>query len=254
MDIITVNKKNIDSEHICCAIGNDKENKARAQTKKDWLITQFDSGLVFKKLNERGKVFIEYMPIENAWKPLIGINYMVINCLWVSGQFKGKGYSTELLNECITDAKKSKMNGIAVVTSNKIKPFLTDKKFYQKHGFELIDSAQPYFELMVLKFNTKAENPKFTAKAKMAECDNKNGFTFIYSNQCVFMEEYVGLLNNVAKKLKQKTKTIKLTSNLDAQNNGSPFGTLGIYHNGKFVTHELMTEAKFEKLIQEKHI
>jgi len=179
---------------------------------------------------------------------------MVINCLWVSGQFKGKGYSTELLNECINDSKKLKMNGIVVVTSNKVKPFLTDKKFYLKHGFEVIDSALPYFELLALKFNNKAKDPKFTVKAKIAECDNRKGFTFIFSNQCVFMKEYVELLNNVAKKLNHKTTTIKLASHIEAQNNGSAFGTLGIYYNGKFITHELMTEAKFEKLLQEKII
>ena len=251
MNIIELSEQNIDLEHICCAIGNDKENKARAQTKKDWLKTQFTSGLVFKKINERGKVFIEYMPIENVWKPIIGNKYMVINCLWVSGQVKGKGYSTELLNECISDAKRLKMNGVVVVSSNKVKPFLTDKKFYLKHGFEVIDSAEPYFELLVFKFDEKTENPMFTAKAKMAECDNNKGFTFIYSNQCVFMEEYVRLLNNVAKKMNQKTTTKKLTSHIEAQENGSPFGTLGIYYNGRFITHELMTEAKFERLIQE---
>ena len=114
-----------------------------------------------------------------------------------------------MLNECINDAKKEKMNGVVVVSSNKVKPFLTDKKFYLKHGFEVIDSAQPYFELLVLKFNSKSENPSFSAKAKMAECNNKKGFTFIYSNQCVFMEEYVRLLNNVAEKKETKNHNNK---------------------------------------------
>jgi len=254
MAIITINESNIDSEHICCAIGNDKENKARAQTKKEWLKDQFANGLIFKRLNERGKVFIEYMPIEKCWKPLVGNNYMVINCLWVSGQFKGKGYSTQLLNECIKDAKKLKMKGIVVVTSNKVRPFLTDKKFYIKHGFEVVDSALPYFELLVLKFNKTEDNPSFTEKAKKAECDNRKGFTFIYSNQCVFMEEYVSLLNNVAKEMNIKTNSIKLNSYEEAQKNGSAFGTLGIYYNGNFITHELMTEAKFKILIEEKII
>jgi hypothetical protein len=31
---------------------------------------------------------------------------------------------------------------------------------------------------------------------------------------------------------------------------GSPFGTLGIYLNGAFLMHELMTEAKFEALVK----
>jgi len=250
MKIIEINQNNIDSEHICCAIGNDKENKARAQTKKDWLKNQFGAGLRFKRLDERGKVFIEYIPIESVWKPLVGKNYMVINCLWVSGQFKGKGLSTQLLNECIKDTKALKMDGIIVVTSNKVKPFLTDKKFYSKHGFECIDTAIPYFELFVYKINKNAINPSFTEKARSGQCDIKEGFSFIYSNQCVFMEEYVQLLNNVAKEMEQKTTTIKLESHNDAKSNGSPFGTLGIYYNGQFVTHELMTEAKFRLLVE----
>ncbi len=34
MNIIQITKQNIDEEHICCAIGNDKTNKARAESKK----------------------------------------------------------------------------------------------------------------------------------------------------------------------------------------------------------------------------
>ncbi len=251
MSILAITADNIEQEHICCAIGNDKENKARAQTKKEWLKKQFNDGLVFKRLDERGKVFIEYMPIEKVWKPIIGANMMAINCLWVSGQFKGKGYSRQLLEECIKDARKLKMDGIAVVTSAKVKPFLTDKRFYLKNGFVVVDTAAPYFELLFLKFTDSASAPRFSANAKKAECENKKGFTFIYSNQCVFMEEYVALLNSVAMGLGFPCSTIKLETCKNAQKHGSPFGTLGIYHNGAFLTHELMTEEKFKKLIQE---
>lgn len=251
MEIITINKDNIDSEHICCAIGNDHANKCRAQTKKDWLMNQFDLGLVFKRLDARGKVFIEYMPIEHVWKPICGKNYMAINCLWVSGQFKGQGHSSRLLDECIKDSLALGKDGIAVVSSNKVKPFLTDKKFFLKKGFQVVDSALPYFELLALKFNPAAGNPGFTDKAKGALCDNANGFTFIYSNQCVFMEEYVHLLNETAMESGIPSQTIKLTSSNQAQTMGSPFGTLGIYYEGQFVTHELMTKDKFKKLIEE---
>jgi GNAT superfamily N-acetyltransferase len=252
MGIIAIDGTNIDEEHICCAIGNDKENRARARTKKDWLKAQFAEGLIFKRLDERGKVFAEYMPVEKVWKPLVGENWMVINCLWVSGQFKGKGYGAQLLEECVKDAKKLKMDGVAVVSSSTVKPFLTDKKFYLEHGFEVIDSAAPYFELLALKFNKKAVDPKFTQKAKKAECDSQDGFTFIYSNQCVFMEEYVALLESVAREMKFNCVTLKLKSAEDARKNGSPFGTLGIYYQGRFVTHELMTADKFRRLIAEK--
>jgi len=249
MNIIKIDNTNIDSEHICCAIGNDKINKSRAETKKEWLKDNFDKGLIFKRLDQRGKVFIEYLPIENVWKPVVGKNYMFINCLWVSGQFKGQGWSKQLLNECISDAKNMNMDGIAVVSSNKVKPFITENKFYNYHNFKLIDTATPYFELLELKFNDKAQSPKFTDLAKKGECEHLNGFTFYFSNQCPFMEEYVYLLSEVLKMRNIKFNIFKLTNCKEAQENGSPFGTLGIYYNGKFVTHELMTEKNFNVLI-----
>ena len=250
MKIITIDKNNIDQEHICCAIGNDKQNKSRAQSKKDWMKKRFDDGLIFKRFDERGKIFIEYMPIEKVWKPIVGKNFMVINCLWVSGKFKGKRLSTQLLDECIKDGKTQKTDGVAVVSSTKIKPFLTDKKFYLHYGFEVVDSAPPYFELLVLKFNKNTKNPHFTDNAKSATCSNKKGFTFIYSNQCPFMEEYAGLLSEVSKSKKISFKIKKLENYKEAQQIGSPFGTLGIYYNGEFKTHELLSEKKFEKFIK----
>lgn len=64
-----------------------------------------DEGLVFYRSIERGKCFIEYIPAEKAWVPIEANGYMYINCLWVSGRMKGHGYSNDLLNHCIQDAK-----------------------------------------------------------------------------------------------------------------------------------------------------
>lgn len=251
MKIISVNENNIDQEHICYAIGNYKQNKNRAQSKKDWMKERFKEGLIFKRLDERGKIFIEYMPIGKVWKPINGKNYMAINCFWVAGKFKGKGISTQLLNECIQDAKKHKMDGVVVVSSTKVKPFLTDKKYYLHNGFEIVDYAPPYFELLALKFNKMVTNPSFYDNAKNGICDNKKGLTFIYSNQCPFMEEYVALLSEISKNKNIPTKVKKIKNYKEAQQIGSPFGTLGIYYNGELKTHELMPEKKFYKFIEE---
>lgn len=250
MKLIAVDAKNLDTEHICCAIGNDKTNQARAATKKKWLRARIQKdGLVFKRLDDRGKMFVEYMPIESAWKPLSGKNYLVINCLWVSGKFKGQGVAQALLEDCIADARRQKKDGVAVVTSNKVKPFLTDPKFYKKHGFETVDVAPPYFELLALRLNPKAKPPKFKAAAKKGRCENTKGFTFIYSNQCPFMEEYVPLLAAIAKAKGVPAKIHKLEKGAEARRIGSPFGTLGIYYKGELVLHDLMAEKKFEQFV-----
>lgn len=55
MDYIRVTKENIEKEHICCAISNNKD--MQVSSKKAWLTDRFDEGLVFLKSVERGKCF-----------------------------------------------------------------------------------------------------------------------------------------------------------------------------------------------------
>lgn len=81
--------------------------------KKEWLKQRFEEGLVFYRSAERGKCFIEYIPAENAWVPIEAAGWLYINCLWVSGSLKGHGYSSELLEECLRDAKAQGKNGVA---------------------------------------------------------------------------------------------------------------------------------------------
>ena len=104
---ITLNKTNIDTEHICCAI-SDKKCAESYQLKKDWLKKEFDNGYIFRRIDARAKVFIDYGPAETGWVPVTAENYMLINCFWVSGQYKGKGYAKQLLQSAIDDAIKNK--------------------------------------------------------------------------------------------------------------------------------------------------
>ena len=60
MEYIRVTKENLEKEHICCAISNNKD--IQVSSKKAWLADRFDEGLVFLKSVERGKCFIEYIP------------------------------------------------------------------------------------------------------------------------------------------------------------------------------------------------
>ena len=93
-EYINLSLENIDEEHICCAIG-DSKHQAGVDNKKEWIKSKLKDGHVFRKLNARGKIFIEYEPIETAWVPISGKNYEYIYCLWVAGSFKGKGIGKE---------------------------------------------------------------------------------------------------------------------------------------------------------------
>ena len=153
MEYIRVTKENIEKEHICCAISNN--NDVQVASKKAWLSERFDDGLVFLKSTERGKCFIEYIPAENAWNPIEADGYMFIDCLWVSGSFKGHGYSNDLLGECIADSKSKGKKGLCILSSAKKKPFLADPKYLKYKGFEICDEADNGIQLWYLPFEKK---------------------------------------------------------------------------------------------------
>ena len=134
---------NIDEEHICCAIGDPKHQDG-VNYKKEWIKQKLKDGHVFRKLNARGKMFIEYEPIETAWAPVSGENYEYIYCLWVAGSFKGKGIGKELLEYAINDSRKKGKSGICTLVSKKKKPFLGEKKFFEHFGFKVVDNINDY--------------------------------------------------------------------------------------------------------------
>lgn len=243
--MIDITPDNIETEHICCAIGNDAENSLAASKKKDWLRDRFNEGLVFRRLEERGKVFIEYMPIEQAWKPVNGKDFLFINCLWVSGKFKGQGFAGQLLKSCIEDARKSGKKGVAVISSKKTRPFLTDRNFFIAHGFAVSDTAPLFFELLSLSFGD-VPSPRFTDAAKSGKTDHAAGLYITYSRQCPFTEKIAALLIKAARDRGFTAESHCFASGAQARASSGPTGTFSIFWNGNFVTHEMMGESKFD--------
>ena len=180
-EYINLDIENIEKEHICCAIG-DKKHQMGVNTKKEWLKERIKEGHIFRKLNAKGKVFIEYAPLEKAWVPIEGENYIYIYCLWVAGSFKGNGYGKELLEYAIQDSKAKGKIGICTITSKKKKPFLSEKKFFEKYGFKVVDSIGEY-ELLALSF--QEEQPKFTETARKMKSETTD-FTIYYSPECPY--------------------------------------------------------------------
>ncbi|MFA6937122.1 MAG: YoaP domain-containing protein [Treponema sp.] len=249
MNLITLTEENLGSEHICCAISNN--NDIQVASKKSWLRDRIKEGLVFTKGDVRGKCFIEYIPAEFAWAPIEAPDYMYIDCLWVSGQFKGKGYSNELLESCINDSKTKNKKGLVVLSFKKKLAFLSDPKFLQHKGFILADEANPSFELMYLPFKQNAYVPKFMHQVKEPKI-KEQGFVVYYSSQCPFTAKYVPLIEAVAKAKNVKFKAIHFESSKEAQNAPAAVTSFCLFYNGEYVTNEIPSEKKFEKMIDEK--
>lgn len=247
MDIITITKDNLEQEHICCAISSNKD--CQVVSKKNWMSARFDDGLVFKKGNVRGKCFIEYIPAEKAWIPVEADGYMFVNCFWVSGQFKGQGNANLLLEECINDSKDKGKKGIVILSSNKKMPFLSDPKFLRYKGFELADTAEPFYELLYLPFKKDYTKPCFKEHVKIPRI-MEQGFVLYYTHQCPFTAKYVPLIEGVAKDIGIPFHAICLNTTQEARNAPAAFTTYSLFYNGEFLTNEILSEKKFQKIAQ----
>lgn len=246
MNIITVTEENLEQEHIFCAISNNKDCQVSA--KKSWLAERFSDGLVFKKCDVRGKCFVEYIPAEMAWCPIEAADYMYIDCLWVSGKFQGQGYSNLLLDECIKDSKEKGKVGLVILSSKKKMGYLADPKFLQYKGFMIADTAAPYYQLMYLPFDETTEKPCFKSSVKTATID-KRGFVLYYSHQCPFTAKYVPLIEDIAKAKDIELHAVRYETLEQAQNAPVPSTSYSLFYNGEFITHEILSEKKFERLL-----
>ena len=245
-EYINLDEMNIEEEHICCAIGDPKHQEG-VDKKKEWIKSKLKDGHIFRKLNARGKTFIEYEPIETAWVPIVGKNYMHIYCLWVAGSFKGKGIGKELLEYAIEDAKTKKMSGVCTIVSQKKKPFIGDKKFFEHYGFKVVDTINDY-ELMALSFDDK-NVPKFSDSARKMEIENQD-FTIYYSNECPYVEYEVKELSHYAKEKEIKLNIIKIDSLKKAKNMPCIFNNWATFYKGKFVSNTILNANAFQKLLK----
>lgn len=251
-DFISLTKENIDEEHICCAF-SDKKCTAGYQLKKEWLKKEFDNGYVFHRLDERAKVFIEYVPAEKAWIPVCAPDYLIINCFWVSGQYKGKGYAKQLVQSATDDALNQGKAGLVTVAGSKKMHFMSDGKWLLRQGFEVIEKLPYGLELLAKKLNPKAENPKFEDSVLTGECPDKEGLVAYYSDRCPFTDYHINVsLKKTAQIRSIPLKIIKLTSLQEARSAPTPATIFSLFYNGKFVTTDISVcmDNRFDKTVK----
>ncbi|MBQ6559276.1 MAG: GNAT family N-acetyltransferase [Erysipelotrichaceae bacterium] len=245
-EYINLTADNIDMEHLCCAIGDPKHQEG-VDRKKEWIRNKLQDGHVFRKLDARGKTFIEYEPIETAWVPVEGNNYIYIYCLWVAGSFKGQGIAKELLEYAIDDAKKQGKSGICTVVTKKKKPFLGEMKFFEHFGFTSVDKINDY-ELLALRFDEK-EAPHFTETARAMKIDDKD-FTIYYSNECPYVEYEVKELSQHAEEIGLKLNLIHVDSLDKAKNMPCFFNNWANFYQGEFLSNTILNANAFDKLLK----
>lgn len=264
-EYIQLSEEKLDQQHICCAI-SDKKCGDSYQAKKDWLKTEFKHGYVFKRLDERAKVFIEYGPAEHSWQPVDADNYMLLGCFWVSGKYKGQGHGKALLAQAVKDAKQQGMQGIATVVGgpkNKKFHFMSDAKWLLSQGFTVADSLPTGFQLLRLDFTEEQQKGQekdqslkpigFKSNVKNNKIKTDKGCLVYYSNRCPFAEYHVknSLVQTCAEQ-GIKLTSIKLDTRQKAQSCPTPATIFSLYLDGKFITTDLSAcmPQRFAKLFK----
>ncbi len=241
-----ITPETLDTEHLCCAIA-DKKHQCGVHDKKQWLAARLPEGHVFRKLDAKGKVFIEYAPLESAWVPVIGDNYLYIYCLWVSGKFAKQGHGRALLNSCLQDAKQQGKAGICVLSSKAKRPFLSDRKFFIAQGFQVCDTIGDY---QLLALPLEGSLPQFSSSARTQQIPATE-LTIYYSPQCPYIANCAAQVEAYCKHNDIPLSLVPVDTLEKAKAMPCVFNNWAVFLNGHFLTHHLLNESYLIKLLQQ---
>ncbi|MFC1955001.1 YoaP domain-containing protein [Chloroflexota bacterium] len=250
VEIIDTDTDNILEYGVC---GYKDIKRAGYLEKIEWLKNRFPEGMKIKTLysaKDGTQGMIEYIPGEYCWRPVEASGYMFIHCIFsgFKNTYKGKGYGSLLLDECLDDAKRRDLHGVAVVTRKG--PFMAGKELFVKNGFEAVDKAPPDFELLVKKFKKSAPAPKFKGEWEERLSQYGKDLTIIRADQCPYTVKNVNEIRETAeKKYSIKPNIISLENSGEAQNSPCAFGTFCIIYRGKVIAYHPISETRFANIM-----
>ncbi len=253
MNYVTLTPDTLPEAHICCAISDKKCAKGYAD-KKDWLAAQYEAGWRFRRLDARGKVFLEYGPAETAFMPIVAPGWLALGCFWVSGQFKGQGHAKALIAHALDEAKAQGRAGLVTVVGRKKMHFLSDGKWLKRQGFIEVDALDNGFSLLARSIDgtQPAEQPRFADSARKGLVPAPKGVTVYYSARCPFTDFHVGTeLAETCRKRGLDLTVHKLETLEAAQAAPSPSTVFSLFLDGAFVTTDLSAcmDSRFDRVV-----
>ena len=245
-EFMNLTTENLTSEHLCCIIRTRKPHPG-VEAKRAWLLKRLEEGHVFRKLNKKAVVFIEYAPLEKAWVPIVGENYFYIYCLWVTGEEKGKGYAKELMEYCLADAKSKGKSGVCMLGSQRQKAWLSDQSFAKKYGFEVVETTESGYELLALSFDGTI--PCFSQSAEKEKIENQE-LTIYYDDQCPFIHQYINMIKEYCSNQNQPVSFIYVDTLEKAKELPCPFNNWAVFYKGQFETVNLLNLDSIKRILK----
>ncbi len=244
-DFIDLTAENLPCEHLCCIIR--KKPHPGVEAKRLWLKERLCEGHVFRKLDAKSTVFIEYAPLETAWVPVLGDNFLYIYCLWVSGEYKGNGYGRALMESCLSDARANGKSGVCMLGSKKQKSWLSDQSFAKKFGFTAVDGTASGYELLALSFDGSL--PRFAPGAKREAIDAQE-LTVYYDLQCPYIPQCVETVRQTCVEKGVPVSLIEVDTLQKAKELPCVFNNWAVFYKGHFETVNLLDAAYLERILK----
>lgn len=135
-----------------------------------------------------------------------------------------------------------------MLSSNKKKPFLSDKKFFVRHGFQVVDKLEGDYELLALSFDGSL--PRFADNARQMRIDSQD-LTIYYSPQCPYIPDCMAQVQELCALKGLPLHLVPVESAPQAKALPCPFNNWAVFHRGKLQTLHLLNATYLEKMLQE---
>lgn len=243
---VNLTPENLADQHLCCIIRSRKPHPG-VEAKRTWLADRLKEGHVFRKLDVKAPVFIEYAPLETAWVPIVGENYYYLYCLWTSGGYRGKGYGKALMEYCLADAKESGKSGVCMLGAKKQKAWLADQSFAKDRGFEVVDTTDDGYELLALSLDGMV--PKFAESVKDHNIENDN-LTIYYDWQCPYVYQTIESVRSYCEENGVPLSLIEVDTLQKAKSLPCVFNNWAAFYKGRFETVNLLDSAYLKRILK----
>lgn len=248
--IVDVSLANLD-ELRCCGISNPAHPGRIAKNR--WLRRYLPRGVRAKVLvvdDGRQCGYIEYAPGELAWRGVEAPGYMFIHCVWVHQRaYQRQGWGGRLIEAAVEDAREAGMSGVATLARGS--PWCAGSAIFLAHGFAVVETAPPDYQLLARKFEAARPDPSFIRgyEAKLAKY--KDGLTIIHADQCPYTVKFTAeIAETSAREYGLTPHLVRLRNAREARNAPTPYAVFAVVRDGALVADHQISRTRFWNLMK----
>lgn len=245
IEMVNVTPQNAEKETFFCIKDIKKEG---FKSKQRWFNKRYAEGLQMKilKINAKMIGFIEFVPANQAWRPIEAPEFMFVHCLVVgSKKDRQKGYGSLLIQAVEKEAKALKLKGVCAMSSNG--PWMATRKVFENNGFIQVDK-KGRFELLSKTWDDAVSDAEFidwTAHQKQYK-----GWNLVYADQCPWHEKSAFDLLNTALDYGIDLKVTKIGTPTDAKKAPSGFGVFSLLYDGRLLEDHYISATRFKNILK----